>query len=597
MGTGAATAGTPDNTGANATYGNIIAGIVLADAASAINYNFGELRPASIAGLVFNDISRDGARDSGEPGIEAVEIALTCTDHRGRAVSLTTNTLADGTYLFDNLEPSDVSGCTLAETQPAIYLDGVDVAGTLGGTVANDNISAIPLRSEDVGTGYDFAELSAGLSGHVYVDSDNDGVLDSGERLLAGVTIELSGLDAGGGNVLVTTTTDANGYYIFTGLSPSDAAGYRVAEITQPAAWADGKDAAGSVGGTVGNDEVTGIVLSATDFATDYDFGEVGGALSGVVYTDLDNDGQQTGTESGIPGATLTLSCTDVNDQAVSATTTTAGDGSYRFADIPASNGTGCTISETQPPNTSDGTDRVGTLGGTLGNDILSAIPVGPGDEGFGYDFGEILTNPARISGTVWHDSNHDRSDNDGNPQIGWTVELIDRDTPSDCQATRRVVATQTTNGAGDYAFEGVSPGTYGVQFRSPTGGYLYAGTQSGGSTGANISCGIGSIIVIAGDDIIDQDLPLDPSGVVYDSLTRIPVPGATVTISGPAGFNPSSHLVGGTSNVNQTTGSDGYYQFLLYSGAPTGDYNLSIGQPAGYIRKTVLLFQFAPTR
>ncbi len=584
VGTGAATVGTADNTGANATYGNIIAGIVVTDAASAINYNFGELRPASIAGLVFNDISRDGTRDIGEPGIEAVEITLTCTDHRGRAVSLTTPTLADGTYLFDNLEPSDGSGCTLAETQPTIYLDGVDVAGTLGGTVANDNISAIPLLSEDAGTGYDFAELSAGLSGHVYVDSNNDGVLDSGERLLAGVTIELSGLDASGGNVLVTTTTDANGYYIFTGLSPSDAAGYRVAETTQPAAWADGKDTAGSVGGTVGNDEVTGIVLTATDFATDYNFGEVGGALSGVVYTDLNNDGQQTGTESGIPGATLTLSCVDVNAQAFSATTTTGGDGSYRFADIPATDAAGCAISETQPPNTSDGLDRVGTLGGTLGNDVLSAIPVAPGDEGFGYNFGEILTNPARISGTIWHDSNHDRLDNDGNPRTGWTVELINRDIASDCQAGHRIVASQTTNGAGDYAFEGVSPGTYGIQFRSPTGGYLYAGAQSGHTTGAAIACGIGSIVVIAGDDIIDQDLPVDPSGVVYDSLTRIPVSGATVTISGPVGFNPSNHLVGGISNVSQTTGTDGYYQFLLYVGAPAGDYSLSVGQPTGYV-------------
>ena len=608
VGSGATTAvGTADNANASATFGNVISGISLAANDVAVSYNFGELRPASIAGTVFNDTDQDDVKDTGEPGIGNVDISLSCTDYRDRNYTDTTTTASDGTYSFSGLLPTNAAGCTVTQTQPVGYVDGGELVGTVGGSnvgiaddldANSDNINTIVLASDDAGIDYDFAEQSAGLSGHVYVDTDNDGVLDSGEAPISGVSINLSGKDDNGVDVDLNTTTDANGYYQFTGLKPSDAAGYSVQETTQPAAWADGKDAAGSAGGDASvNDIVTGIILTGTAFATDYDFGEVGGSLSGIVYTDLDDDGQKTGTESGIPGATLTLSCTDINNQPVSATTVTAGDGTYIFNDIPATGAPGCTVSETQPPNTSDGKDKVGTLGGTLGNDILSAIPIGPGDEGFGYDFGEILTNPARISGTVWHDSNHDRFDNDSNPQIGWSVELINPVTPSDCQSPFTIVARQTTNAAGDYAFEGVSPGTYGIRFRSPTGGYLYAGAQSGGSTGATIPCGIGSVIVNIGDDIVDQDLPLDPSGVVYDSLTRIPVPAATVTITGPAGFNPATHLVGGTSNVSQTTGPDGYYQFLVYSGAPAGDYNLSVGQPAGYIPQTAPSFRFARTR
>ena len=586
--------GTADNANGSATYGNVISNITIAAAGNtSVNYNFGELRPATVAGTVFNDTDRDDVKETGEPGIVGVSIALSCTDYRDRNYVANTTTATDGTYSFTGLLPTSAAGCTVTETQPSGYDDGGELVGTIdGGTVGtgddldanSDNINTIVLASGKDGVDYDFAERSAGLSGYVYVDRDDDGVKDAGELPIAGVTITLTGTDANGA-VSHTTTTDALGYYLFTGLLPSASNGYTVTETTQPAAWADGKDTAGSVSGTVINDEISAIVLGATDFAINYNFGELGGSLAGSVYTDLDNDGQRDGTEAGIPGVQMTLQCTNVNSVVLPARTTNTGaDGRYLFEGVPATSGIACQINEATPANTTDGKDRVGTLGGTLGNDVLSAIPLNPGDDGTGYDFGEILANPARVSGHVWHDSNHDRSNNDANPLGDWSVELIQRATPSDCQSTFVVVATQSTNAAGEYAFEGVSPGTYDIRFRSASG-YIYAGAQSGGSTGANTRCGIGSVVVVAGDDIINQDLPVDPSGVVYDSLTRVAVPGATVSISGPAGFDPSTHLVGGTSNVTQTTVDDGYYQFLLYIGAPTGNYSLSIDQrPAGYI-------------
>ena len=583
-GTGASTTGTANNVPPGAgDFGSVISGIVLQASDVAVSYNFGELRPASIAGTVFNDTNRNDARDNGEPGIGGVEISLSCTDYRGGTVSLSTTTAADGTYSFADLPPSSGQGCTLTQTQPAGYDDGAELPGNLGGSgddldAGSDNINSIVLASGDAGINYDFAERSAGLSGHVYVDSDNDGIFDNGETPIAGVSMDL--LDAGG-NVVQSVLTDANGYYLFTGLQPGT---YSVRETVQPAAWADGLDTAGSVGGnTDTNDIIGGIVLAATDFATDYNFGETGASLSGTVFTDLDSDGSHDGTEPGIPGVTLTLACTTIDANSYQVTTTTGSDGSYSFNDVPASDAAGCTISETQPANSSDGQDSVGTLGGDNSvNDVISAIMVAAGSEGSGYDFGEVLTSPARISGHVWHDGNHDRANNDNSPRSGWTVELVQN--TSSCTSTPVIIATQSTDASGAYAFEGVSPGNYGIRFRSPEGGYLYAGTQSGGSTGDDIACGIANIAVAAGDDIVDQDLPLDPSGVVYDSLSRNPVAGATVTISGPAGFDPASDLVGGVANVTQTTGADGYYQFLLHMTAPAGEYTLSIGQPSGYV-------------
>ena len=449
--------GTADNVNASVSYGNVISNITIAATGNtSIEYNFGELRPASLAGVVYNDTDRSDDRQPGEPGIAGVTMTLTCSDYRGRAVGpIDTITAADGTYSFPDLLPTNPGGCIITETHPAGYLDGIDVAGNLGGTVGPDEVIEIVLASGAIGTGYDFAEQSAGLSGYVYVDTDDDGVKDAGELPIAGVAIELSGTDADG-PVSHTTTTDANGYYLFTGLSPSVGAGYTVTETTQPSAWADGKDTAGNVGGSVVNDEISEIVLVATDFAINYNFGELGGSLAGSVYTDLDNDGQRDGTEAGIPGVQMTLQCTNVNGTVLPArTTNTIADGSYLFEDVQATSGIACQINEATPPNTTDGLDRVGTLGGTLGNDVLSAIPVAPGEDGTGYDFGEILSDPATVAGTVWHDGNHDRVDNDAQPQEGWSVELIIRDNPSVCSSDHVLVATQNDRCLGQLHLRG----------------------------------------------------------------------------------------------------------------------------------------------
>ncbi|MCJ7546875.1 MAG: hypothetical protein MUP30_08645 [Deltaproteobacteria bacterium] len=80
------------------------------------------------------------------------------------------------------------------------------------------------------------------------------------------------------------------------------------------------------------------------------------------------------------------------------------------------------------------------------------------------------------------------------------------------------------------------------------------------------------------------QDLPLDPGGVVYDAVTRAPVAGAVVTLSGPPGFNPDIHLVGGAANVSQTTDATGVYQFNLFDTAPDGVYTLTVTAPTGYL-------------
>jgi len=550
------------------------------------------VQKSSLAGYVYRDLDDDGAMDGGETGINGVTLTLTGTDAYGNAVNQTTTTNASGAYLFDNLSPSDGTGYTVTETQPPLsYFDGLDSrdngASAIPGSRTTDVISSINVPANTALIGYLFGEIpAASISGYVWNDEDNDGVRDAGETTgIPNAQITLTGSDYLGNPVNVSTTTNASGAYSFGPLRSSNPSGYTVTE-TQPAGWADGLDSAGTAGGTAGNDIISNIVLNATTVATGYNFGERGGSLAGTVYNDLDDNGIRAPAEPGIPNVTVTLTGTDVNGNPINRVTTTASNGSYSFTDLPMPNATGYTITETQPAGWNDGKDAVGTLGGTLGNDVFSEIhfPT-PGAAGTGYNFGEIqgTAGIAQVSGKVWLDSNHDRNDNDANGQAGWTVELIQRTNPLD-NTNYTLIATTITNAAGDYAINGLSPGTYEIRFRHPSSGYIF-GIPISAWPGVDLTYGtIRNLALIAGDNVLHQDLPLDPGGVVYDAVTRIPVAGAVVTLSGPAGFNPDLHLVGGAANVSQTTDATGVYQFQLFDTAPDGVYTLTVTAPTGYL-------------
>jgi hypothetical protein len=76
------------------------------------------------------------------------------------------------------------------------------------------------------------------ISGTVWTDVDNDGVIDSVERRLAGVEVRLVGTSFRNLNVDLTVKTDINGRYEFADVEPGD---YRISETT-PEYMRDGKD-------------------------------------------------------------------------------------------------------------------------------------------------------------------------------------------------------------------------------------------------------------------------------------------------------------------------------------------------------------------
>jgi hypothetical protein len=130
-------------------------------------YNFAEIRPSRVQGLVWQDANNNGLVDLGEQAIEGVSIRLTGTDDRGAAVDLIMQTDNQGLFEFLDLRPSDSSGYTLAETQPPGFVDGLDTVGTVNGSISgnnaiNDVFSQIGLTQPGSDAiNYNFAELPA----------------------------------------------------------------------------------------------------------------------------------------------------------------------------------------------------------------------------------------------------------------------------------------------------------------------------------------------------------------------------------------------------------------------------------------------------
>ena len=121
------------------------------------------------------------------------------------------------------------------------------------------------------GLGYNFGEIKASsLSGFVYKDSSNNGIKNSSERGISGVQIKLTGVDDLGRSVCLTATTDCTGAYCFSNLR---AGTYKIAEV-QPCGYRDGLDTLGSLGGTLGADQFSNILVSIGVSGANYNFGE-----------------------------------------------------------------------------------------------------------------------------------------------------------------------------------------------------------------------------------------------------------------------------------------------------------------------------------
>ena len=190
----------------------------------------------------------------------------------------------------------------------------------------------------------------------------------------------------------------------------------------------------------------------------------------------------------------------------------------------------------------------------------------------------------AVISGSAWHDADFDDQKDAGErPLAGWTIDLF-RD--------GQLVHSSLLDAAGAYRIIGVAPNNvsnnaYEVRFRAPGAGANSATLGTAVSPFTNGPQRISDIVVPPGASLQGLNLPIHPNGVVYNSMARIPVAGATLTLlDGRSSLLLPAACFTDAAQQGQVTLGEGYYKFDLTFGDPAcpsgGSYLIGITAPPG---------------
>lgn len=320
-----------------------------------------------VGSLVWHDADNNGVYDAGESGIAGVTVEVWAVDTNGDLAGGTpvsvTNTAADGTYMFNGLEP----GMYRVRIPSSVFGSGQPLALTN---------TASTLRSE----------------ADDQTDNDNNGAQSaSGQAALSPV------------------------FQLSRGGEPVDGAG--VPDEFGPGAGQDNAPLTDSNGD---------MTVDFGFYAPSLDQANLG-SLGSLVWSDLDNDGAWDSGEPGIPGVVLELYMTHAAGLVYWGSATSALDGTYLFSDlmdgtnwvvrIPASNFApegalfGFPMSGGAPVNADNQTDDDNNAlqPGGLGAEVWSpAISLVTGTAPTNSASGEFGTGYAQDSTGVYIDANGD---------------------------------------------------------------------------------------------------------------------------------------------------------------------------------------------
>jgi protocatechuate 3,4-dioxygenase beta subunit len=520
---------------------SVFTGINITSDLDAVQYDFCEKLPASIAGRVHAHSGPDCDFENPEFLLAGVRIDL--LDVEGALIA-TTTTDANGEYRFEGLPDGEYQ---VFEHQPSGYYDGNERIGSAGGTLDGvDTIFGIQLEAGMNATQYDFCEhIGVMLSGYVYHDRSNDGLFNRGganfETGIAGVVVKL--LDASGQDTGQRATTDAAGFYKFNNLA---AGTYAVMEV-HPSGWLDGLDTPGNLGGVADasppGDMIRQIAINWGQTGVEYNFGELlPGSIRGIVVVSTDPDCDPHDGEPGIEGVLIEL--LDAAGSTLASTTTNAL-GQYAFTGLRP--GT-YSVREHQPGGYFDLDAHVGTGGGVrLTSNQIGEISVGSDQHLVDYDFCE--EPPSQLSGYVFIDGVPIRTNDplspheiaalrdglrtpDDRPLAGVTLMLRDGTSGDPIPGSSALPGIYAdgpiitiTDANGFYQFTGLRGGTYAVVQVQPEG--VIDNVDTPGALGGFAVNAVGLLgdpgVIVPSP--VQQTLELFRAQFGNDAIVRIPLP------------------------------------------------------------------------
>lgn len=551
---------------------------------------------ASIGDRIWFDINNDGTQNDAEagvvdePGIADVKVTVLYAGADGDFATTDDNetysavTDSNGDYLVSDLPGGNYRVTVDAATLPAGMTASYDLDG---GADTPNGIWQGTLASDAEKRDVDFGYTGTGSIGDfVWFDQDKDGVQDSNEPGLPGVTVTVvsGGLDGDlattDDNITYTTTTDAAGGYTVA-LLP--AGPYTVTVSGAPEGFELVSDPIGGANAT------SNVILGAGEDNEDQDFGYAGtGSIGDFVWLDRDGLGDQNSDEPGIVGATVELTWLGADgelgggDDAVFVTETDA-DGKYLF------------------PNLLPGDYSVAVTGGLPdaavasydrdGNkDSVTPVSLAAGLNIDVIDFGYKVTSV--IGDLVWWDVNKDgekTADEPGIPGVGIRVTFLGADGVLDADDDGDdLVFTATTDKNGNWSITEIPDGNFIVEVVSGVpAGFAPTFDNDSGTTSPDqvsrvtlVGSDLNQDFGYVGDSSISDTvwLDLNKDGVQDDGEPGLPDAVVTLVWFGPDGVAGNGDDV----TFTDTTDSTGKY---FFGGLPEGNYTATVDTetlPAG---------------
>ena len=531
------------------------------------------LQCGSIGDFVWHDLNHNGIQDPGEPGINGVSLTL----GQGGGTLATTTTGphpiggAPGYYQFGNVCAGTYEVDVDESTVPSGFTATLQDVGD--DTTDNDSsggpvIVTLPFDgASDQTIDFGFHTPCTGTIGDfVWNDLNQNGIQDPGEPGIPGVQLQLTP-----GNQ--TATTDATGFYQFTGLC---AGTYEVAVVTPPPGMLASPTLQGGDTTVDSNTNPTVTTLVGdNDSDPTLDFGYYApctGAIGDFVWNDLDRDGVQDPGEPGIQGVKVILK--DGMGNPITHTITDMN-GYYLFDGLCGGDYHVEIDLASVPPGLSP--SPVGTTTpdkDSNPNPTLVTLPNNSTD--LTMDFGFMPPCAGVIGDFVWYDLNANGIQDAGEPGIaGVSLELR-------LQADNSLLAVTTTDATGFYQFVGLCANAYKVVVMPPAG---YTASPTGVGDPTKDSNPNPALVVLPDD--FGEDLTIDfgfyqPAALgdfVWHDLNANGVQDAGEP--GIAAVPVTLLNCAGNPLANSSTNATGFY---LFSNLAPGCYKVQFGTPAGFV-------------
>lgn len=528
---------------------------------------------------VWEDLNGNGIQDAGEPGIQGALIYLTKANNASPRTFGPYTTDANGYYLVGPMSGGNTQVQFIVQL-PGGYVftlqdQGTDDAVDSDANPADGKTAWFFLPAGTTDLTWDAGVYRpAQLGDYVWDDLDRDGVQDSNEVGIAGVTVRL--LDASGAAV-DTTATDSNGYYLFSGLRPGT---YSV-EFVPPSGYVfsardqDGDDALDSdADPSNGRTAPVALISGQSNLTLDAGLYQQRASIGDFVWADNNMNGIQDEGEPGVDGVTVKL--LDAQGRTIDFRITSGG-GYYLFTDLLP--GTYSLVFlppvgyRLTPQNQGGDSTKDSDADSTTG--VTTPTVLSPGQTDLTWDAG--LYALAEIGDRVWLDANANGIQDSGEVGVdGIGVKLLN--------ANGAVIAIQVTSGGGLYKFTDLVPGTYSLQFEAP--GYNFSpqdqGSDDAADSDANPADGkTVATVLSSGESDMTWDAGLYQLASIGDRVWNDTnsngiqdsgepgIDGVTVNLLDSAG------AVIGT----QVTSGGGLY---LFSGLMPGTYSLQFIAPSG---------------